>query len=157
VASRRHRIGVWLAWFVVLNVFWLGLVVTFNWQEQALGVLAAAFGATAAEQVQAQGLVHARIKVRWLAGLLRLPWDVVVQTLQVFSLIPRALMQRRRVEGAFRCELFPHRGADPGDEARRALYKIEASLAPNTYVVGYDDESGAMLLHELYPTGKPTT
>jgi multisubunit Na+/H+ antiporter MnhE subunit len=157
VVRTRHRIGVWLAWFVVLNVFWLGLVVTFNWQEEFVGVIAAAFGATAAEAVQAQGLVHVRIKLRWLAGLGRLPWDVAVQTVQVFALIPPALIRRQRVEGAFRCELFPHRGDDPGDEARRALYKIEASLAPNTYVVGYDDESGAMLLHELYPTGKPTT
>jgi len=49
---------VWLGWFAVLNVMWLGLVVTFSWQEEFAGVISAAFGATAAEAVQAQGLVN---------------------------------------------------------------------------------------------------
>jgi multisubunit Na+/H+ antiporter MnhE subunit len=151
----RHRIAVWLGWFAVLNVVWLGLVVTFNWQEEVVGVIAAAFGATAAEAVQAQGLVHGRIKLRWLAGLGPLPWQVVKQTWEVFALLVRASARRERVQGAFRCDLSPHTGDHPADEARRALYKIEASLAPNTCVVGYDEETGTMLLHELVPTAKP--
>jgi multisubunit Na+/H+ antiporter MnhE subunit len=151
----RHRIAVWLGWFAVLNVVWLGLVVTFNWQEEVVGVIAAALGATAAEAVQAQGLVQGRIKLRWLAGLGPLPWRVVKQTWKVFALLVRAGARRERVQGAFRCEISPHTGDHPADEARRALYKIEASLAPNTYVVGYDDETGTMLLHELVPTVKP--
>src|SRR5919112_537584 len=100
----RSRIAIWLAWFVVLNVVWLALVATLNWQEEIAGVISAAIGATA---------------------------------------------RRERVRGRFVCERYPHAGEDPADEARRALYKIEASIAPNTYVVGYDDDTGAMLLHQL--------
>ena len=140
---------VWLGWFAVLNVMWLGLVVTFNWQEEFAGVISAAFGATAAAAVQAQGLVHLRIKLRWLAGLIRLPWDVVVQTVEVFSLLATAIVRRRPIQGHFHCDVFAHRGNDPADEARRALYKFEASVAPNAYVVGYDEETGTMLMHEL--------
>lgn len=140
---------VWLGWFAVLNVMWLGLVVTFNWQEEFAGVISAAFGATAAAAVQAQGLVHLRIKLRWLAGLIRLPWDVVVQTVEVFSLLATAIVGRRPIQGHFHCDVFAHRGNDPADEARRALYKFEASVAPNAYVVGYDEETGTMLMHEL--------
>jgi hypothetical protein len=150
----RRRIMVWLGWFAVLNVMWLGLVVTFNWQEEVAGVIAAAFGATAAEAVQAQGLVHVRIKLRWLAGLVRLPWDVVVQTWEVFSLLAVAIVRGERVHGRFRCEAFPHTGDHPADEARRALHKIEGSIAPNTYVVGYDEETGAMLVHQLFRRGQ---
>jgi len=142
---------VWLGWFAVLNVMWLGLVVTFSWQEEFAGVISAAFGATAAEAVQAQGLVHLRIKLRWLAGLIRLPWDVVVQTFEVFSLLATAIVRRRPIRGHFHCDVFPHQGDHPADEARRALYKIEASVAPNAYVVGYDEETGTMLMHELLP------
>jgi hypothetical protein len=150
----RHRIAVWLGWFVVLSLVWLTLVATLNWQEELVGVVAAAIGATAAEAVQAQGLVHARLKLRWLGGLWRLPWDVLVETWQVFAVLFRQLAGGPRIAGRFYCVFFPHTGDHPEDEARRALYKLEASIAPNSYVVGYDEETGAMLLHELVP-GQP--
>ena len=147
---RAHRrIAIWLAWFAVLNVVWLALVVTLNWQEEIVGVISAAIGATAAEAVQAQGLIQARVKLRWLVGMWILPWRVVQETWMVFAILTRALVRRERVRGRFVCEMFPHTGEDPADEVRRALYKIEASIAPNTYVVGYDDDTGAMLLHQL--------
>ena len=145
----QSRIAIWLAWFAVLNIVWLALVVTLNWHEEIVGVISAAIGATAAEAVQAQGLIQARVKLRWLAGMWILPWRVVQETWMVFAILTRALVRRERVRGGFVCEMFPHTGEDPADEVRRALYKIEASIAPNTYVVGYDDDTGAMLLHQL--------
>jgi multisubunit Na+/H+ antiporter MnhE subunit len=145
----RRRIAIWLAWFVVLNGVWLALVATLNWQEEIAGVISAAIGATAAEAVQAQGLIQARLKLRWLGGLWIVPWGVVQETWLVFAILARAIVRRERVRGRFVCELYPHVGEDPADEARRALYKIEASIAPNTYVVGYDEETGSMLLHQL--------
>lgn len=150
----RRRIRVWLGWFAVLNLLWLGLVVTFNWHEEIVGVIGSAIGAAAAEAVQAQGLVHLRIKLAWLRGLVRLPWDVVAQTWKVFAILARATARGERVRGTFRCSLFPHTGDHPADEARRALYKIEGSIAPDTYVVGYDEESGAMLVHQLVEPAK---
>jgi len=147
---RAHRrIAIWLAWFAVLNLVWLALVVTLNWQEEIVGAISAAIGATAAEAVQAQGLIQARVKLRWLAGMWMLPWRVLQETWLVFAILARALARRERVQGRFVCEMFPHTSEDPADEVRRALYKIEASIAPNTYVVGYDDDTGAMLLHQL--------
>ncbi len=152
----RDRIGIWLAWFVVLNVVWLALVATISWEEEIAGVIACAFGATAAEAVQEQGLVQARLKLRWLGGLWRVPYDVVVETWQVFTALFRQLTGGPRVGGRFYCVFFPHTGDHPEDDARRALYKLEASIAPNSYVVGYDEETGSMLLHELVPGGRAT-
>jgi multisubunit Na+/H+ antiporter MnhE subunit len=151
----RHRIAVWLAWFAVLNVVWLVLVATLNWQEEVVGVIAAAIGATAAEAVQAQGLIRVRVTRPALGGLSRLPWRVIVETWMVFAALWRHVARDTPVRGAFHCVPFPHRGDHPEDEARRALYKIEGSVAPNTYVVGYDEETGSMLLHALVSTGKP--
>jgi hypothetical protein len=151
----RHRIVVWLGWFFVLSVVWLALVATLNWQEEVVGVVAAAIGATAAEAVQAQHLVQTRLKLRWLAGLWRLPWEILVETWQVFAVLFRHLTGGPRIAGRFYCALYPHTGDHPEDEARRALYKLEASIAPNSYVVGYDEETGAMLLHELVPARPP--
>ena len=43
-------------------------------------------------------------------------------------------------------------GRDPERAAaRRAVFTIGASIAPNTYVVGIDQEEQAALLHELVP------
>lgn len=148
---RSHRIRVWFAWFAVLNLVWLALVATLNWQEEIVGVVAAAIGATAASAVQAQGLVHLELKVRWLMSLWRLPWQVVSETWLVFAALLRQVVGGPRVEGRFHCVFFPHSGDHPEDEARRALYKLEGSIAPNTVVVGYDEETGSMLLHELIP------
>jgi hypothetical protein len=119
---RAHRrIAIWLAWFAVLNVVWLALVVTLNWQEEIVGVISAAIGATAAEAVQAQGLIQARVKLRWLAGMWILPWRVLQETWLVFAILARALARRERVQGRFFCEMFPHTSEDPADELRRAL------------------------------------
>src|SRR5204862_154525 len=63
----RRRIRVWLGWFAVLNLLWLGLVVTFNWHEEVVGVIGSAIGAAAAEAVQAQGVLP-------LAGCCPLLW-----------------------------------------------------------------------------------
>jgi multisubunit Na+/H+ antiporter MnhE subunit len=150
----RHRIAVWLAWFAVLNVVWLILVATLNWQEEVVGVIAAAIGATAAEAVQAQGLIRLRVTGQVVGGTWRLPWQVIVETWMVFAALWRHVARREPVHGGFHCVPFEHRGDPLEEEARRALYKIEASVAPNTYVVGYDEETRSMLLHELVSTGK---
>jgi hypothetical protein len=148
----RDRIRIWVVWFVVLNLVSLALVATFNWQEEIAGVIASAIGATAAEAVQEQGLVQTRLKLRWLAGLWRLPYNVLIETWQVFGALFRQLAGGQRIGGRFYCVFFPHTGDHPEDEAQRALYKLEASIAPNSYVVGYDEETGSMLLHELVPS-----
>src|SRR3954449_2061514 len=95
----RRRIAIWLAWFVVLNVVWLALVATLNWQEEIAGVISAAIGATAAEAVQAQGLIQGRLKLRWLAGLWMVPRRVVGETWLVFAVLARAPGRRERGRG----------------------------------------------------------
>jgi hypothetical protein len=151
----RRRIVVWLAWYAVLNVVWLLLVATFNWQEEIVGVVAAAIAATTAEALHEQGLVRARVTLNALAGMGGIPWRVVTETCIVFAALWRQLVHGKAIGGSFHCLLFPATGDRAEDEARRALYKIGASVAPNSYVVGYDEETGSMLVHELVPRRGP--
>ena len=68
-----RRVGFWIAWYVLLLLLWLAFVDTFNPAEMALGLVAAAIAATAAEVVRSQELVRFRMDPRWLRDLPQLP------------------------------------------------------------------------------------
>lgn len=53
----RWRSGGWLAWFVFPNLLWLVFISAWELEEELLGLIAAAVGATAAEAVREQGLM----------------------------------------------------------------------------------------------------
>ena len=72
-----RRVRFWFAWYVPLVVLWLAFVDTFDAAEVALGLVAAAVAATAAELVRSQDLVRFRLDPRWLRDLHRLPWQVL--------------------------------------------------------------------------------
>jgi hypothetical protein len=65
----------------------------------------------------------------------------------------RRLALRRPVEGAFRQLRFPVGGDDPHAVTRRVLAKGLGSFAPNTYVVGFDEESEVLMVHQLVRAG----
>ena len=70
-----RRVGFWFAWYVPLVVLWLAFVDTLDPAEVAVGLVAAAIAATAAELVRSQDLVRFRLELRWLRGLTQLPWQ----------------------------------------------------------------------------------
>ena len=72
-----RRVGFWIAWYVLLLLLWLAFVDTFNPAEMALGLVAAAIAATAAEVVRSQELVRFRMDPRWLRDVPQLPWQVL--------------------------------------------------------------------------------
>jgi multisubunit Na+/H+ antiporter MnhE subunit len=144
-----QRVGFWIAWYVPLVVLWLAFVNTLAVAEVALGLVAAAVAATAADLVRSQDLVRFRLEVRWLHDLRQLPWQV----LRDCWLLAVVLWRRcagRPVHGAFRVLPFPVERDDARSAARRALVTGTVSLTPNTYVVGCEGD-GVILLHQLIP------
>lgn len=149
-ASRsRRRVAWWLAWFAVLNVLWLVFISAWVLQEEILGLVASAVGATAAEAVREQGLVGFRPRASWFWRARVLPRRAVSESVLVLSALVRQLGGRQRVRGRFR--LVPVTLPDDPDEAaaKRALLTAGESFAPNTYVLTIDDREGLMLVHEL--------
>ena len=67
----------------------------------------------------------------------------------VVAALWRHLVLRRPVAGSFRAVAFSWDGRGPRAAARRALAKGAGSVAPNTYMVGIDDEDDVILVHQL--------
>ncbi len=146
-----RRLSGWLAWFVVLNLLWLVFISAWVIEEEVLGLIASALGATAAEAVREQGLVGFRPRARWLWRVRVLPMRVLRESVVVLAALGRQVGRRGAVRGEFRlvAVTLP---ADPDEAAaKRALLTAGAGFAPNTYVLAVDEREGLMLIHELVP------
>jgi multisubunit Na+/H+ antiporter MnhE subunit len=142
----------WMCWWVAFVVTWLLLVGTLERNEILAGVGAGAVAATVAELVRVQDYRRFRPRAKWLFRAARLPAHVFADSLLVFRVLYRRLFTADRRGGAFRaCRLDPG-GDDAQSAARRALIVASLSLAPNTYVVGIDEEEGLILVHQLVPS-----
>ena len=146
------------AWWIALAALWLLLVDNVKFPELMTGAAAALIGAVAAEVVHSQSLVRIRVKPSWLRYAWRPLVTVFPDTARVLLALLRQLVRRRPVRGEFRAVPFrPGRPDGAHDMTRRAVAKGAGSFAPNTYVVGVDDESEVMLVHQLEPGGDAST
>jgi len=136
-------------WTVVCAALWLALVDTTHFQELVAGAVVALIGAAAALVVRSQRRLVLRPRARWLLAAWRplavFPRDLV--------LVLAALVRRR--QGRLYAIPFNPREEDPREAARRVLMKSAGSFAPNTYVVGGDEERGLLLVHQLAPRDDP--
>ena len=81
----------------------------------------------------------------------KVPLDIVLVSAEALA----QLVRRRAVRGQFRAVRFDAMGDTPEDTARRALTDVLGSLAPNTIVIGVDQERGLLLVHQLRRQGEP--
>jgi multisubunit Na+/H+ antiporter MnhE subunit len=143
----RLRAKYWIAWYLPLVVLWLAFVDTLATGEVALGLVAAAIAATAAEVVRDQDLVRFRLKVAWLRDLYLLPGQVLADC-RVLTVALWRRLTGRPVHGGFRALPFPIDRDEALSAGRRALVTGFVSLTPNAYVVGIE-EDGILLVHQL--------
>lgn len=145
----------WAGWWVFLAGLWVVLVDSAKPPELVAGAVAAAIAATAARLVAAQRLVRLDFDPRWL----RLAWRPLLALFTDTGLLAGALWRRvvlrRPVQGAFRELRFRASGDDRRSVARRVTAKTIGSFAPNTYVIGFDEETEVLLVHQLVPRGGP--
>jgi hypothetical protein len=149
----RWRARGWLAWFVFLNLLWLVFISAWVLEEELLGLVAAAVGATAAEAVREQGLMGFRPRARWLWRARVLPWRALRESALVLAALAGQVTGRAPVRGTFR--VLPVTLPDDHDEqvAKRVLLTAGESFAPNSYVLAIDDGAGLMVIHELVAQG----
>ena len=100
-----------------------------------------------------QGFEEARITPASLLGawrlLVRIPADIGL----VCAAAVMQLVRPRASRGAFRAARFGATGQTPEATGRRALAEALGSVAPNTIVIGVDDERGLLLVHQLQRQG----
>lgn len=155
---QRSRLGArralaWTVGWACAAGLYLVLIDITDLPELIVGAGAAVLAATGLELAREQGIVGESFRWRWLLRLhrplLRVPRDIAV----VCSMALFALVRRKPALGTFRVASFRAGEDDPHASGRHALAEAAGSLAPNTFVVGIDDERGLILAHQLHPTG----
>ena len=149
----RRRAVAWLAWWTLMMSLWVMIDDSLQFDELLAGAGAAAIAAVAAEFAAHQASVRYRLPGwRMAAEILRLPAEVARDTLTVFGALARMLVTGRAPEGGY-AELPIGDPAGPPGEAGRVLLTGVRSFAPNTFVLGIDDERGVLVVHHLVSKG----
>lgn len=146
---------IWIAGLglVLGGGFYLLLVDTPSSPE--LYVMAATAIASAAAFVisHEEGFVEARIKPWWVLRSWRVALRIGPDILLLCRELVAQLIRPREARGVFRAVPFRATKNNPHDTGRRALTEWVGSMAPNTIVVGVDDERGLLLVHQLHRRG----
>ena len=153
--SVRQRAAFWLAWWAASFGLWMLLVYETELAEMIAGLVAAAVAATAVEAVHARGDVSFTVRLRWFLALWRLPYEIGVDCWLLTRALWRRLAHGEPLEGFFRVIDFNTVGHDPRSEAKRAIAKWRGGVAPNAYVIGFDEEKNAVLVRQLVKTRLP--
>jgi len=130
---------------------WIVLAGQPDVQDLVAGSVAAVLAVAAGYLVSQRGKMVPSVRVADLRTLAGVPWQLVVETGQVFVLAARKASGRPVAPGALRTVPVDV-GADVrGWRAarREAVLTLLLSAAPNTIVVDIDMEAGTALVHQL--------
>jgi multisubunit Na+/H+ antiporter MnhE subunit len=135
----------------VLLGMWIVLAGQPDVQDLVGGSAAAVLAVGVGYLVSQRGKMVPGVRVADLRMLAAVPWQVVVETGQVFALAARKASGRPVAPGALRTVPL-----DAGTDVRgwpaarrEAVLTALLSAAPNTVVVDIDMEAGAALVHQL--------
>lgn len=146
-----RRITAWTVGWVLAAALYLLLIDITDLPELIVGAGAAALAATGLELAREQGIIGDGIRGRWLLRLyrplLKVPSDIALVSIMAF----RAIADRRARHGTFRALPFDSGGDKQLASGRRALAEAMGSFAPNTFVIGIDQDRELILAHQLRP------
>jgi multisubunit Na+/H+ antiporter MnhE subunit len=150
-----RRRALFLLWWPLLLGLWALLVSPRSLAEMLAGTGFAAIAAVAFETVRREGALRLRARAGWLRLLLRLPLQVLIDTVIVFRALG-GLARGRSLRGELRSIPFSAGAAGGGRPlARRAFAVWLVSAAPNTIAVDLDLEADVMLVHWLEGRARP--
>jgi hypothetical protein len=156
VDTPGEQVAFWLTWWAICFVLWMLLVFKTELAEIVAGAASAALAATAVELVRARGYAPFAGDLRWARAFLRLPRHIVVDTWLLTRAVWRQLVRGEPIQGRFRVVHFSDcAGDDPRSEARRAAAKWLGGVAPNAYVIGFDEKRNLVLVRQLVATEHP--
>jgi hypothetical protein len=156
----RRRLAIWCVRWILLVLLWLALADSRAAPELIAAAVAATLGASLAGLISRPGrprTLHsaARLAAIGPRRLVRPLGRLVLDNGLLAAALWRRLT-RRRVKGKLRSTRQP---PDPALHSAAGRVAIEAwgSVAPNRYVIGLDEETGTVLVHELMPSRFPLT
>jgi hypothetical protein len=143
----------WAVSWVVTAGVWMVLVDTTYLPELLTGVVAAGIAATGTELVREQRIARVRMRIAYVPRLwrplARVPLDIALLT---GVAVRQAIRRDARVGGLRAVPFAAVDDSDPAGHGRRALAEGAGSFAPNTYVLGIDEERKIVLAHQLVRT-----
>jgi multisubunit Na+/H+ antiporter MnhE subunit len=155
--GRLFLVAGWLIYAGALLGMWIVLAGQPDVQDLVAGSAAAVLAAGVGYLVSQRGKMVPSVRGADLRTLAAVPWQVVVETGQVFALAARKASGRPAAPGTLRT--VP---VDVGTDAhgwpaarREAVLTALLSAAPNTIVVDIDMEAGAALVHQLAAPPEP--
>lgn len=128
---------------------WVAVDDNIGLAELGGGAGAAALAALLTETALHQAGTPITVRVRWLAAAWRLPGQVLGDTVLVFRALGRQLIRDETPDSGFRERPVRAGGDSSADVTRRVLLVGANSLAPNTVVLGIDEERDVMIVHQL--------
>jgi multisubunit Na+/H+ antiporter MnhE subunit len=144
-----RRVGSWLVWWALLMGFWVIVDDSIGLAELVAGAGAAALGAFVTELAGYQAATQFRMRIEWVVPALKLPGQILRDTVIVFGALWKRLAHGEQPASGFR-ELPVRSGDDsPEGVTRRVLLVGADSLAPNTIAGGIDQERDVMVVHQL--------
>jgi multisubunit Na+/H+ antiporter MnhE subunit len=144
-----RRAGSCLVWWVLMMSFWVVIDDSINTDELLAGAGAAVLAALLVELVSYQAATRFRMRIEWLVPALSLPGQVVRDTVIVYRALWRRLVRGEQPPSAF-LEVPARFGDDtPEGVTRRTLLVGGTSVAPNTFVLGLDQDRDVMVVHRL--------
>ena len=151
-AGQHHgrRAVTWLTWWVLLMSLWVAVDDSLESDELLVGAGVAAVAALVAELVCRQAEIRFQVRAAWLVQALRLPGEVVQQTVMVFGALAKSLFTHALPpRGGYREIPVAYGDDTPLGETRRVLLTAGRSLAPNEFVLGIDPDRNTMVVHRL--------
>jgi hypothetical protein len=139
-----------VAWFVTLLALWFAFAGQGGRWPVLWGVLLAGVATIAGQAAARRGLNAGPVRLRWLAQVPGLAWQVLVDFALVSRLLAHAIRGGERGStGRFVTKPGRVRGDDPDADAWSGWLTIAATYSPNAYVIDADPVTGAVLLHDL--------
>jgi multisubunit Na+/H+ antiporter MnhE subunit len=136
---------------------WIVLAGQPDAQDLVAGSVAAVLAVGVADLISQRGKMAPSVRAADLRTLAVVPWQVVVETGQVFALAARKASGYPAAPGALRTvalEAGPDVRGWPAAR-REAVLTALLSAAPNTVVVDIDMEAGTALVHQLAGAPQP--
>jgi len=136
--------------FGVLYACWVCFVGTFAAHELELGIGAAFVGAVGLCVVQNANDAHFRPRLKHWLQVLRTPWYIVADSVQLFLISVKDLLGIKRAESLFRLATFDA-GAQCNveDTGRRVLTVAYTTCSPSFVVLGINVRDRYMVFHQL--------
>jgi hypothetical protein len=148
-----RRAFAWTVGWVFAAALYLLLIDITDLPELIVGAGAAVIAATGMELAREQALVGENVRIRWLARayrpVLKVPMDIALVSVAAL----RGLLRREAHVGTFRAVRFSCGEDQRHLSGRSALAEAFGSFAPNTFVIGIDEERELILAHQLRRKG----